>query len=360
MNYIIPQFSVKMLLMKVITIGNATLDIALKSNDFKTKEKILSFSAGSKSYINEARFGLGGGAVNSAFTFAKLGFETDVCFKIGEDFVGETIMSELKKQVFQLCSEKETGRIKISPRVVNNPSSFSVILLPENGDRIILAYHSKDYHKWELKEFPQNVKNSFIFVNTDETLAKTWKTYLNQLKKNKKFIAINPSKPFLKEPQKDVMEILNTANIVILNKEETQLFLNKKITDEKKLMSEFKKVLPKPEILIITMGDKGVILSHNNSIASKKGFLLRTAGFKSKKIEDGTGAGDAFGSAFCSYLLRRGFAESINNEEDIKEAIRRGCANAVSVIEKVGAQNGILDEKDYQNERFSNLKITRA
>lgn len=367
---------------KVIVIGNATLDVGLKSDEFKAGEKSLSFDFGSKSYINEAHLNLGGGALNSAFTFVKLGLETDVYFKIGQDLIGGIINSMLQEKILELQSSKSIEQIRICPRVFDSPSSFSVILLPKNKDRIILAYHSRDYHKWELKELPQDAKDSFIFLNTDETLAKVWKNYLKKLKTGGNFITINPSKPFLKEAKKDAMEILNLADIIILNYEEAKLLLGKKI-EPVKLIKNLRKELTNPSMLVMTMDEKGVIINSKfkndkidkvNFVAeklsgtqffSKNSKLLYSRGFKVKKIADGTGAGDAFGSAFCGYLIKRGFtrtdtqinADKSEIDDIIKEAVRRGCANAVSVIEKTGAQAGILSEKDYQQKRFQNLEF---
>jgi sugar/nucleoside kinase (ribokinase family) len=362
--------------MKVVTIGNATLDIGFKSGEFKSisNKKLLCLATGSKFYVNDVYFNLGGGAINSAFTFAKLGLETDIYFKIGKDFIGRIISSMLKNQIIQLQSEQQIERVKICAKIFNNQSSFSVILLPQNADRIILAYHSRDYYKWELKDFPKNIKDSFVFINTDETFAKTWKIYLQKLKNRNNFISLNPSKPFLRQGnKKGIMEILNLTDIVILNKEEAQLFLAKKITNEKKLIKEFRKILIKPKILVITMGNRGIITVidlrglNANRDGKSKDFIFYSPGFKAEKIADGTGAGDAFGSAFCSYLIKHGLTRNFTlidtenkfriDENDIKEAIRWGCANAVSVIENIGGQTGILTEADYQDKRFKNLNI---
>jgi sugar/nucleoside kinase (ribokinase family) len=50
-----------------------------------------------------------------------------------------------------------------------------------------------------------------------------------------------------------------------------------------------------------------------------------------------TGAGDAFGSGFVSGMIL---------ENDIEYAIQLGSANATSVIQEIGAKNGLLQKDD--------------
>jgi sugar/nucleoside kinase (ribokinase family) len=72
--------------------------------------------------------------------------------------------------------------------------------------------------------------------------------------------------------------------------------------------------------------------------------------FKEKRYIDRTGAGDAFGSGFVSGLIRNG----------IEEGIKFGTANGTAVVEELGAKNGLLTKKRYQNEaRWKNLKISK-
>jgi len=93
----------------------------------------------------------------------------------------------------------------------------------------------------------------------------------------------------------------------------------------------------------MTKGPKGVVVSDGKN-------RLSAGIFKEEKLIDRTGAGDAFASAFVSGFIKTG---------NIQEAIKWGSANGTSVVERVGAKEGILKEKEYQSARWQGLKIIR-
>ena len=61
-----------------------------------------------------------------------------------------------------------------------------------------------------------------------------------------------------------------------------------------------------------------------------------------------TGAGDAFGSGFVAGLMAK---------NDINFALRLAAANATSVVEHIGAQEGILTKSDFSKPRFKYLDL---
>ena len=110
-----------------------------------------------------------------------------------------------------------------------------------------------------------------------------------------------------------------------------------------------------PGIVAVTNGRRGVTVSDGKNIYKAKIF-------KEKKIVDYTGAGDAFGSGFTAALMEKSQKSKVKSQkfdlEDMKYAIRLASANATSVIEKIGATEGILNKKDFSSgARWKNLKI---
>ncbi|MDH5597384.1 MAG: PfkB family carbohydrate kinase, partial [Candidatus Peregrinibacteria bacterium] len=87
---------------KIFTIGGATFDIFVKAEDqtimkMKTPETVdkwLCFPHGAKVKVQEVLESYGGGATNTAVTFARQGF--DVCFvgKVGEEY-GDKVFANL-------------------------------------------------------------------------------------------------------------------------------------------------------------------------------------------------------------------------------------------------------------------------
>jgi sugar/nucleoside kinase (ribokinase family) len=94
-------------------------------------------------------------------------------------------------------------------------------------------------------------------------------------------------------------------------------------------------------IAVMTDGARGAIVSDGR-------YIYRAGIFKEKKLVDRTGAGDAFGSGFVAgFILKK----------DIHFALRLASANATSVVEKIGAQAGILRRKDFNLARWQYLDL---
>ena len=98
----------------IVTIGAATQDVFIKSKKFEELRDPHApdgFDAcvplGSKIDVDDLFFSTGGGATNSAVTFARLGFKTACLSRLGQDMTGSTILAELKKEkISAICSPK--------------------------------------------------------------------------------------------------------------------------------------------------------------------------------------------------------------------------------------------------------------
>ena len=84
------------------------------------------------------------------------------------------------------------------------------------------------------------------------------------------------------------------------------------------------------EIVIITNGKEGAY-----AYDGKKQYFQEI--IKPKRVEDSTGAGDAFGSTFFYFY---------SIEYPIEKAMYYAAKNASSVVEKKGAQDGLLHYDD--------------
>ncbi|MFC1756720.1 carbohydrate kinase family protein [Patescibacteria group bacterium] len=83
-------------------------------------------------------------------------------------------------------------------------------------------------------------------------------------------------------------------------------------------------------IVVMTKGSDGVVVSDGKNMYS--------AGIPESGMVDRTGAGDAFGSAFTAGYIETG---------DIVYAIQLGTANATSVLQQMGATNGLLKKGEW-------------
>ena len=88
-----------------------------------------------------------------------------------------------------------------------------------------------------------------------------------------------------------------------------------------------------PQIVTITCGAEGAWSYDGKELFFQKALDVDCI--------NTTGAGDAFGSTFL--------AAYIKNNGDINHALAAGIVNSSKVIQKIGAQNGLVDWETIQN-----------
>ena len=142
-----------------------------------------------------------------------------------------------------------------------------------------------------------------------------------------------------------VFNIIKNSQIFFSNKQEAEIVLGK--GKDRQTPSELLLGIKKlgPSVVSITDGENGsYALDKDNRIFSTKALHGEAA--------EKTGAGDAYAAAFfAAYLLGH----------DVKTAMVWGSFNANSVMQKVGAQRGLLTKKGLDKILFStnNSKVQK-
>jgi sugar/nucleoside kinase (ribokinase family) len=332
----------------IITFGSATQDIFLKSKGFKIKEekkvftgKGISLSLGSKIPVEEIKFLNGGGGMNTTFTFKNQGFKVAYCGAVGKDSVGEEIKGKLKKKGIStefLFFDKKKH------------TNYSVILATKN-ERTILVYKGASEILPE-KNIPwKKLKAKWLYLAPfSGKLINLWEKILKFAKENKIKIAMNPGNTQLSLSKNRLKKLLNFADVLILNQEEASLATGLAYHKEKEI---FKKLDTWVDgICIMTKGPLGGVVSDGK-------YLYEYGILKAEKIVDLTGCGDAFGSGFVTGFAR--WASKIQRKagvDRIEYAIQFGSANAVSCLQEIGAQNGLL-KKGEDIFKFGKVKIKK-
>lgn len=323
----------------VITIGTATRDAFVKSKDLKrisTPEYIsgegLCLPAGAKVEVEDIIFTTGGGATNSATTFARYGYKTACVCKIGDDVSGHEVISGLKSEGISTIFAVQDGDLK---------TAYSILLLSDSGERTILVYRGAS-ERFEENDINLNSLQSNWFYISGSIPIKIISNVIVHARRNGIKVAINPSKSHIELGLKGFGDIIKKVDVLILNKEEGSYLtgIDYKRDDKIfKILDEYVK-----GIVILTNGQNGSYVSDGKKIY-KAGI------YENQKVLDRTGAGDAFGSGFVSSL--------IEDEENIKRAIMFASANATSVVESIGAKKGILSKEDFDsNPRWKKLSIS--
>lgn len=299
--------------------------------------------AGDKLEVKDIYFTIGGNSANSSVTFARQGFKTACAARVGADVSGEEIRRRLKKE------KVDTSMISSHPTL---PTAYSV-LIREKGERTILSYHgaSDSFSLNDLKWL--KLKSRWWYLSLAGESDKMFKPLLRFARRHKIAVAFNPSGHHIKHEKTEIIKSLPGISFLVLNEEEAALLTGISFKDERAVFKKLDKIAP--GVLAVTDGRRGVTISDGR-------FVYKAGIFKEKKLVDRTGAGDAFGSGFVAGLMRRGVA--LGNIEkvkpsDIAYAVCLATANATSVVEKIGATEGILTKREFMNSpRWKNLKIS--
>lgn len=313
----------------VISIGSATRDVLMKSEQFRIIEDKTfvtgqgeCFALGSKIEINEIVFTTGGGGTNASVTFSRQGLKTACIGTIGEDRDGEEIIDDLAKEgvntdYFQRNNEENATR-----------TAYSVILVHPSAERTILSYKGEGQH-FSVAKIPfDKLKTDWLFLDSLGGHYDLLETAVKWARSNDIKIATNPGGKELEHGLDKLKILLENADIIIVNQEEAAKISGidyKKEEEVFKFMDELVK-----GIFIMSKGPDGVAVSDGKNIYR--------AGIPDSPVVERTGAGDAFSSGFVAEYIRSG---------DIEKAIQFATANASSVVAKFGAKAGILKAGDW-------------
>jgi len=322
----------------VVTIGGLIQDIiffieknkglVLKNTKDLLRQKFLAFELYAKIYIKDAYLGPGGGAANTAVSFSSLGLKTAIISCVGKDSMGEELIKNLREKGIETKFVEKTAK---------KTTGFSLINSLEGDGFTIFSFRGADegLEAANLKK----IKTKWFYVSS--LSSHVWQKILERVLKTGSRIAFNPGQIQL-EKINYLKKFLPKIDILILNKDEAYEIIRKKLKIED-LCQAVHSLGSK--IVVITDGAKGAAAYDGKKYYFKKALKV--------KVANTTGAGDAFGSAFAASLiygpkvLRRSNRGSSDGEvpNDFKRALAWGLKNSVAVIQKVGAQNGLLSIK---------------
>ena len=302
---------------KILTIGKATQDVFLKSDEFDPhKEGKMMYThlpLGLKMEVEEVTFATGGNATNVAVTLARQGLDVSYMWPLGHDPASETVLRELDHEGINTA------------HVVRNDyyqAGYSTILIATNGERTILNHRGvstdasgKDLDLAAIEKadwvYPTSLADGGI-----ELLSKI----INTAEKSGTKVMLNPAGPELAEPAK-LKGLLESVEILCVNKEEMSMLVEGSTLEELAVHA-----LNYVKVAIVSDGPNGLVATDGKTI-------VKAGMYEDVKVIDRTGAGDAFASGFLSQWVQG---------KSLAESITFGSANSTSVIRYIGAKPGIL------------------
>lgn len=324
----------------IITIGSATMDVFVECDDANivaattkcTKTEFMCFPYGAKVEVTKFTSNTGGGGVNTALNFANLGLNTSVICKIGDDIYSRGVLEALGKSKLDLSNIIQDNSVS---------TGFSIILLSFQGDRTVLAQRGANatLKKSEVNlEAIKQAKMLYIAPLSGES-NKILTTITEFAQENGVKVCFNAGTTALKKGFEYIKKIIDTAEVVVMNKEEASLctkievrpdnknehFSDDLIHPDIKLMLQKLKIAQE-QVIVITDGREGAYAYDGKT-------FYKCPNFPANVIST-LGAGDAFASTFCAALER--------TNQDVEKSLKYASVNSASVVAHFGASEGFL------------------
>lgn len=311
-------------MVRIAAFGGASQDVFISGQgiraelDPRTNEYMEEFAEefklGAKLTVDKVVFSTGGGATNAAVTFARQGHTSSFIGKLGNDIAASSVIAELDKEAIN------------TQYVIHHPTlgtQYSTILLADTGERTILIYRgaansheAKDYQDIDFSQF------DWIYVTSFAGAFEALDMVLRRAKEAGVKVMFNPGDGELRDADK-LRSLLEDVDVLSVNKEEAGMIIEGGSIEE--LVRHGLHYVP---TIIISDGPNGVTASDGKT-------LVRAGMYEDVPVLDRTGAGDAFGSGFLSQWAMG---------KSLKESIVFASANSTSVVQKIGAKEGILHQ----------------
>ena len=261
----------------------------------------------------------GGCAANAAVGFARLGLSVGIAAHAGSDQAGRDLQQALDDEGV------DTHLVRFDP---GHPSNRNFVLWHEQ-DRTILVHHEiYDYH-WphlSLRETPRWVYLSSVGSDASE--------YYDHIVR---WLDIEASVKFVFQPGTfqiaqgidSLRHIYRRADVLICNREEAAEIGGAPHGDPAGLLAALHAL--GPEVVVVTDGPAGAYASDGT-----RQFQVPSYPDPRPPLER-TGAGDAFAAALVAALVKG---------RSLEDALAWAPINAMSVVQDVGSQSGLLTEPE--------------
>lgn len=313
----------------ILSIGDVVTDHFIKLLDDQARvidqdnSRLLAMEFGTKIPFDHAVVLEGvGNSPNAAVAFAKLGLKSALVSNVGSDSYGRDVLNQLENR------NVNTSFIKINH---NKKTNYHFVLWYKEERTILIKHEEYDYHwpHFTEQEIPRWVYFSSISENTLEYHDKI----ADWLEKNPEIkLAFQPGTFQIKFGAERLSRIYQRTEVLLLNREEAVKVGGGNHEDIHDLFNKLHELGPK--IVVITDGPQGAYASDGQNRYSMPVYPDIAPPFER------TGAGDAFSSTFVAALAKG---------QEIAEALTWAPINSMSVVQKVGAQEGLLSDQELEH-----------
>jgi len=312
----------------IITVGSATEDVMIQANsarvisieDLDGAQAYMAFEYGGKIHVDGIFITVGGGAINTALTFAKQGMRVAAVSKIGRDEAGDRVVARLRS---------EGAHAELLVRCPVKPTGYSTIITTFTGERCVLVYRgaATDLHESELP-WDRMARTHWLYVGALAGESSQLYPLLGEFAAEHGLkLALNLGTSQIDRGIAAFAGILSHTHVIFQNKEETRRLTGVPPDRGPEDELEMCRILHDVgvDIVVMTEGARGAEASDGQAHHTVPAFPV--------EVTSTIGAGDAF-AAGCISALHRGLS--------LPESLRMAAANAASVVQQPGASVGIL------------------
>lgn len=261
-----------------------------------------------------------GNSANAAVAAARLGLGTALVADVGEDAQGKEIIDALKHE------HVDTSFVRTNP---GKSSNYHYVLWHKAERTILIKHETYDY------KLPTLVPPKWIYFSSlGENSLPYHEEVTSYLKAHPEVkFAFQPGTFQIKLGTEKLAELYKSCTIFFCNTDEARIILKTTEPDPSKLPKMMSAIGPR--IAVITDGPKGL---YAYDAASDKTWFV-PAYPDPKPPYERTGAGDATSSTIVVALALG---------KPLEEALLWGPINAMSVVQYVGAQEGLLTREQIE------------
>ncbi|HVX24529.1 MAG TPA: carbohydrate kinase family protein [Candidatus Saccharimonadales bacterium] len=263
-----------------------------------------------------------GNASNAAVAFARLGLTSAFVTNVGADDHGRDMIKALDK------NKVDTRFVRINP---GKKSNYHYVLWYRDERTILIKHEEYDYHWPHLR--PAETPEWVYFSSISEHAIPYHDQVADWLEANPDVkMAFQPGTFQMQAGTERLHRIYTRTAVLILNREEAVTVGGGNHEDIHDLFNHLHALGPK--VVVITDGPAGAYASDGQNR-----FSMPLYPDPAPPV-DRTGAGDAFASTFVAALIKG---------NTIEGALQWAPINSMSVVQKVGAQAGLLSEKELEH-----------
>lgn len=309
----------------VLAVGDIVTDVFIKLIDDEAwtytdehDQKVLAMKFGMKLPFDHTEIlEAVGNAANAAVSFSRLGLNTAFETNVGGDQTG-------RNMIHQLNSEKVDHRfVHINPDKLSNTH---YVLWYKEERTILIKHEVYDYHWPHFR--PEEVPKWIYFSSISDHALPYHDQMADWLEKNPDVkLAFQPGTFQMEAGVERLKRLYARTEVVVLNREEAVLVTGGDYDNVHGLIDSLHSYGPK--IVVITDGPAGAYASDG-----KERLKMPLYPDPAPPYER-TGAGDAFASTFVAALAKG---------HNLESALQWAPINSMSVVQKTGAQAGLLDE----------------